>query len=97
MDFSKNFNIEAEASLIVLHFVIFCVFVFFLCTAVHAILSYMVSFSLLFFLYIFLRISACLGNDKKYKEKESEMRYLHELLYTERQNPGLFDLPQVAM
>ena len=41
----------------------------FMCTAVHAILSFSVSFSRLFFLYLFLGISSCFGVANEEKEK----------------------------
>ena len=52
-----------EVSLIVPDFTI---------SAVHVILSFLLSFSLLFFLYLFLVIPSCLGDDSKYKEKANE-------------------------
>ena len=44
-------------------------FIQFMCTAVHAILSFSVSFSRLFFLYLFLGISSCFGVANEEKEK----------------------------
>ena len=48
---------KEEASLIVLGFTI-------LCPAVHVIISFLVSYSFLFFLYLFLGIVSCLGETK---------------------------------
>ena len=43
----------------------------FLCTAVHVILSFLVSFSLLFLLYLFLDMPSCIGDVNKYIERDS--------------------------
>ena len=58
----------------------------FLCTAVHAVLSFLVSFSPVYLLFLFLSISSCLGYADQWKEKakEPKKRELHKLPRTQK-------------
>ena len=68
-----------------------------LCTAVHAILFFF-SYSLFFFLYLFLGILSCLKGmplnrkRKQRSENKAEKRSFHELPNKENENQGLLDL-----